>query len=113
MKVIAMPAVESRQAYIQVQSWTKPQGGPWASLKDKTSGAVFAWRHYYPEPSVAEERTGIYPPPVASVSLDEGLTWSPLKGADEASWVSALRADTCTRWHVRREAGKLLARRAK
>jgi hypothetical protein len=36
-----------------------------------------------------------------------------MKGIDESVWVSALKADTYVRWHVRREAGRLLARRVK
>jgi hypothetical protein len=112
-KVIAMPATDKREAYIQVQSWTKPEGGPWAPLKDKQTGATFGWRHYYPTAQVVEERVGMTPPPAASISLDGGVTWTPLKGADETTWVSALKGDTYTRWHIRREGGKLLARKAK
>jgi hypothetical protein len=37
----------------------------------------------------------------------------PLKGTDEAEWVNSLKSDTYTRWHLRRENGRLLARRAK
>jgi hypothetical protein len=113
-KVIAIPAAAEREAYVQVNTWTKPEGeGPWCPLKDKTSGAVFGWRHYYPLPAACEERTGICPPPEASVSMDGGHTWSPMKGTSESDWVSALKADTYTRWHIRRESGRLLARRVK
>jgi hypothetical protein len=113
MKVIAMPPANEREAFIQIASWTRPQGGPWVAIKDKTSGTIYGWRHYYPTPEAAEEKTGITPPPAASVSFDGGTTWSPLKGTDESQWVGALKADEHCKWHIRREAGKLLARKAK
>jgi hypothetical protein len=113
MKVLNMPATDNRDGFVQVQSWTKPEGGPWVPLRDKESGATFGWRHYYPAAQAAEEKVGIYPSPAPSVSFDGGTTWSPLKGTDESAWISALKADECARWHIRRENGKLLARRAK
>jgi hypothetical protein len=113
MKVIAIPSLNDREAYIQVSAWTRPEGGPWAPIKDKTTGAVHAWRHYYSVPAACEEKTGFVPPPEASISMDGGLTWSPLKGTDEAEWVTALKGDSYCKWHIRREGARLLARKAK
>jgi hypothetical protein len=112
-KVIAMPLTNTRDGYVQENSWTRPEGGPWVPLKDKATGAIFGWRHYYPHPGICEERVGVCPPPAASVSMDGGVTWTPFKGTDEATWVTDLKADTYAKWHIRREAGRLLARRAK
>jgi hypothetical protein len=112
-KIIAVPAQNDREAYIQLSSWTRPEGGPWAPIKDKTSGAIYGWRHYYPHPEACQERTGITPPPAPSVSLDGGTTWTPFKGVREPDWVTSLKADSQVKWHIRREAGKLLARKAK
>jgi hypothetical protein len=112
-KVLAFPAANERDAYVQVNTWTRPSGDPWVALKDKTTGATYGWRHYYPHPSACEERVGLVPPPAPSISLDGGTTWSPLKGTDEPSWVSALKADEHYKWHIRREAGRLLARKSK
>jgi hypothetical protein len=113
MKVTTVPAVAERDAYVQVSTWTRPDGGPWVPIKDKATGATFAWRHYFPAAQAAEEKVGITPPPAPSVSLDGGITWTPLKGVSESEWVTALKADEHYKWHIRREGARLLARKSK
>jgi hypothetical protein len=110
-KVIAIPSNNEFDAFIQVNTWTRPEGvGPWCPVKDKNNGSIRGWRHYYQNPEQALKATGILPPPVASISHDGGVTWTPMNNVKESEWVSALKADPFTRWHVRKERDRVLAR---
>jgi hypothetical protein len=56
---------------------------------------------------------GICPPPAPSLSVDGGVTWTPLNGIEEGQWVAYLKGDTFCRWTLRRERGVLFARKAR
>jgi hypothetical protein len=114
MKIIVTRPNERHDAYIQINSWSRPSGGPWFPIKDK-EGAIIAWRHYFKDQRVCFEQTGIYPPPAPSFSLDGGFTWNQDKNQDEIEeqWISSMKNDIYTRWHIRREGDKLLARKSK